>query len=159
MPWGADLSAKEGFRKLGEHLGVSYWVKPDRRFLLDGIEVDNVVYGAHQGRFFAVYITVAGIDTFGRLRRHLQQKYGNPRITMEADPQQTVYTWKSERVKIKMKHREAEGRMKLAFYYRPLSETANLAQQEAFEEPPRRLFPLTEQKRQKAVEHFNLLNF
>jgi hypothetical protein len=159
IPWGEYLHKLNGFEPLAQASEISYFVKPDRVYRINDIEVANVVYGFFADRFFAVYISVDGIDVFAQLRRYITRKYGNPRIKMASRPQQTVYTWKHERVKIKMKHRELEGRMKLGFYYTPLTGKANRAQTEAFEDPPKARFPLNEQKRREAVEHYNLLNF
>ena len=159
IPWGGYLHKLGGFEPLAQESEISYYVKPDRVYRINDIEVANVVYGFYADRFFAVYISVDGIDVFAQLRKYITQKYGNPRIKMETRPQQTVYTWKHERIKIKMKHRELEGSMKLGFYYTPLTGKANRAQTEAFEEPPKARFPLNEQKRREAVEHYNLLNF
>lgn len=159
IPWGKYISELKGFQPLDKETEVSYYVKPDRGYQIENIQVTNVVYGFYADRFFAVYIAVDGIDVFGQLKKYISQKYGRPEINMESNPQQTIYTWKHERVKIKMKHREEEGRMKLNFYYTPLTGKANRAQADAFEEPPRRLFPLSDRKQQEAVEHYNLLNF
>jgi hypothetical protein len=159
LPWGAYATNLEGFKKLGQELEVSYYVHPDRSYQLDGIEVPNVVYGFYADRFFAVYIALDAIEQFGRLRKYINDKYGRPQIVMESRPQQTVYTWVYKQVKIKMKHREAEGDMKLAFYYTPLSRKANLAQLEAYEAPPKPRFPLSEAQQREAIEHYNLLNF
>ena len=159
IPWGAYLNKLEGLEPLAQNSEISYYVKPDRVYRINEIEVANVVYGFYADRFFAVYISVDGIDVFAQLRKYITRKYGDPRIKMETRPQQTVYTWKHELVKIKMKHRELEGDMKLGFYYTPLTGKANRAQAEAFEEPPKTRYPLSEQKRREAVEHYNLLNF
>ena len=159
IPWGEYITKLQGFQPLDQAMEVRYYVKPDRTYRIENIEVSNVVYGFWADRFFAVYISIDGIDVFGQLKKYINQKYGTPRIKMETKPQQTIYTWKHKQVKIKMKHREEEGGMKLNFYYTPLTGKANRAQADAFEEPPRALFPLSEQKKREAVEHYNLLNF
>ena len=159
IPWGAYIGVLEGFELLERDLQVSYYVKPDRTYRIEAVEVKNVVYGFYADRFFAVYVPVVSIDVFGHLKKYIYNKYGDPRIVMEAKPQQTVYTWKHGQVRIKMKHREEEGPMKLAFYYMPLAGKANRAQAEAYEAPPKAPFPLNERKQREAVEHFNLLNF
>lgn len=159
IPWGSYLNELEGFEPLSRDAEISYYVKPDRAYRINEIEVANVVYGFYADRFFAVYISLEGIDVFGQLKKYITQKYGTPTIQMETKPQQTVYTWRYQLVKIKMKHRELEGDMKLGFYYTPLSGQANRARAEAFEAPPKTRFPLSDQKRREAIEHFNLLNF
>jgi hypothetical protein len=159
IPWGVYLNDLEGFEPLSQDTEIAYYVKPDRVYRISDIEVANVIYGFYADRFSAVYIAVDGIDVFGQLKKYITQKYGTPSIKMETRPQQTVYTWKHQRVKIKMKHRELEGSMKLGFYYTPLTGRANRASAEAFEPPPKARFPLSDQKRREAVEHYNLLNF
>ena len=159
IPWGGYVTDLKGFEELGKKMEVTFYVKPDRAYQINDIDIANVVYGFYADRFFAVYISVEGIDVFGHLRKYITQKYGSPRMKLESNPQQTIYSWRHQRVKIKMKHREIEGRMKLSFYYTPIAGKANRAQAEAFEEPPKVRFPLSEQKKKVAVEHFNLLNF
>ena len=159
IPWGSYLGELDGFEPLSQDAQIGYYVKPDRVYRINEIEVDNVVYGFYADRFFAVYIEVEGIDVFGQLKKHITQKYGTPTIKMETKPQQTIYTWKYRPVKIKMKHRELEGSMKLGFYYTPLAVEANRARTEDYEAPPKARFPLSDQKRREAIEHYNLLNF
>jgi hypothetical protein len=159
IPWGGYITQLKGFEPLEQNLEVSYYVKPDRTYQIENIEVTNVVYGFYADRFFAVYIAIDGIDVFGQLKKYIIQKYGDPRIEMDTKAQQNTYSWKHQQVKIKMKIREHEGDMKLSFYYMPLTGKANRAQSEAFVEPPKALFPLSAQKEREAVEHFNLLNF
>ena len=159
IPWGAYIGELEGFDQLERNLQVGYYVKPDRTYRIEDVEVKNVVYGFYADRFFAVYVPVVSIDVFGHLKKYIYSKYGNPEIVMEAKPQQTVYTWEHGQVKIKMKHGEEEGLMKLAFYYMPLAAKANRAQMEAYDPPPRAPFPLSDREQRDAVEHFNLLNF
>ena len=159
IPWGVYLNELEGFEPLSRDAEIGYYVKPDRVYRINEIEVANVVYGFYADRFFAVYIEVDGIDVFGQLKKYITQKYGTPAIQMETRPQQTVYTWNYQQVKIKMKHRELEGGMKLGFYYKPLTGRANRARADAYEAEPKARFPLSDQKRREAVEHYNLLNF
>jgi hypothetical protein len=66
--------------------------------------------------------------------------------------EQTIYQWKRETTKIKLKIYENRNNMKMAFYYTPLSRKVNEGQQEAFYENfSRPRFPLDNRKMQKAM--------
>jgi hypothetical protein len=60
--------------------------------------------------------------------------------------EQQIFTWKEGNIKIKLKHYQQDGKMKLAFYYMPLSETVNEAQQEELQEKTWTLFPIEKVK-------------
>lgn len=49
-------------------------------------------------------------------------------------------------IKIKLKRHQRDGNMKLAFYYMPLSEIVNEAQQEELQEKTWTLFPIDKGK-------------
>ena len=53
---------------------------------------------------------------------------------MTAKDEQTVYKWNYKNIKIKLKLNEKDGKMKLAFYYTPISIGVNEQQQEMLKE-------------------------
>lgn len=161
IPWKANLSQTAGFEKVGENLNVSYFINPKRVFSINEIRIPDVVYGSYANQFFAVYINIDNIEVFAQLRRHMNRNYGVPKITRRMPANQTlyqtIYQWKQEKIKIKLKTYENRNNMKLAFYYTPLSRQVNESQQEAFQENfkhPR--FPLTNSKMQNAMNLMEL---
>jgi hypothetical protein len=152
IQWKTDLSQTPGFKKLGENLNVSYFINPERVFTIDEIKISDVVYGSYADQFFAVYINIDNIEVFAQLRRHMNHIYGVPEITKRMQAEQTIYQWKHETTKIKLKIYENRNNMKMAFYYTPLSRKVNESQQEAFSENfNRSSFPLDDSKMQKAM--------
>ena len=158
IQWKTNLSQTAGFKKVGENLNVSYFINPERVFTIDEIRISNVVYGSYKNQFFAVYTNIDTIEVFAQLRRYMNRNFGVPRITRNmpaeqtADYEQTIYQWKHEKTKIKLKIYENRNNMKMAFYYTPLSRKVNEIQQEAFYanfRHPR--FPLDKSKMQKAM--------
>jgi hypothetical protein len=159
IQWKTNLSQTAGFKKVGENLNVSYFINPERVFTIDKIRIPDVVYGSYADQFFAVYIKIDTIEVFAQLRRHMNRNYGVPRITKTMPADQTIYQWKHEKTKIKLKTYENKNNMKMAFYYLPLSRKVNESQQEAFSESfSRPLFPLDDSRKQEALNLMELKN-
>jgi hypothetical protein len=133
IPWRANLSQKDGFKKVGKNLNVSYFINPNHVFAINEIKIQDIVYGSHADQFFAVYISIDTIEVFAQLRRHMNRNYGVPKITRSMPGEQTTYRWKHEKTKIKLKTYANRNNMKLAFYYIPLTRQVNESQQEAFQ--------------------------
>jgi hypothetical protein len=152
IQWKTNLSRTAGFKKVGENLNVSYFISPERVFTINEIRISDVVYGSYVDQFFAVYINIDTIEVFAQLRRHMNRNYGVPKITKRMPAEQTIYQWKHETTKIKLKTYENRNNMKMAFYYTLLSRKVNESQQEAFYENfNRSSFPLDDRKMQKAM--------
>ena len=163
LAWKTDLSQTDGFRKISENVNVSYFINPKRAYKIADVKIMDVLYGSFAKQFFAVYINIEAIDVFAQLRRHINHKYGLPKkkiINMAQPDQQTVYQWKHEKTKIKLKIYRDKDTMKMAFYYSPLSVQVNEEQQEAFQETHRKpIFPLNETRMQQAEEMRDLMRF
>jgi hypothetical protein len=153
IKWRTDLSQEAGFKEIGENENVKYFARPKRVFTIDDIKISNVVYGAYAKQFFAVYLNIETIEIFSQLRRHISSKYGLPKIQMGMPSEQTTYQWKYQKTKIKLKTYENINKMRMAFYYSPLSGLVNEAQQEAYSENLKRpIFPLDKTKMQNAID-------
>jgi hypothetical protein len=63
--------------------------------------------------------------------------------------QQTIYRWKHQDIKIKLKLFEVESKMKLAFYFAPLSSQLNEVQRGAFPTIPKRVTTPDDSTRQE----------
>ncbi len=163
LAWKTNLSQIDGFRKISENANVSYFINPNRAYKIADIKIMDVLYGSFANQFFAVYINIEAIDVFAQLRRHINHKYGLPKkkiINMTEPNQQTVYQWKYEKTKIKLKIYEDRDTMKMAFYYSPLSVQVNEGQQEAFQETYKKsIFPLDKTQMQQAQELRDLMRF
>jgi hypothetical protein len=163
LAWKTNLSQIDGFRKISENVNVSYFINPNRAYKIADIKIMDVLYGSVANQFFAVYINIEAIDVFAQLRRHINHKYGLPKkkiINMAQPDQQTVYQWKYEKTKIKLKIYRDRDTMKMAFYHNPLSVQVNEEQQEAFQETRRKpIFPLNETRMQQAEELRDLMRF
>lgn len=152
IPWGTDISALSDFGKIDEKNDVGYYMNLKKSYTVFDQEVPAVIYGFFKNKFFAVYIPVESIEIFGRLKKHIDSKYGSPRTQLDMKNEQRIYLWKYGDIKIKLKLYEKEGKMKLGLYYAPLSQQANKAQQEAFPEVKKPLFPMDERRLKDALD-------
>jgi hypothetical protein len=163
LRWRINLAQIDGFRKIAEKSNVTYFASRARVYKIGNIKVSDAVYGTFENQFFAVYIKIDAIDVFARLKRHINHKYGLPQIKMiemTGPDRQTVYQWKHQQTKIKLKIYENRNNMKMAFYYTPLSARVNEAQLEAFEATYKKpIFPLDKTQRKQAEELWDLMKF
>jgi len=152
--WGTDIADLPDFMKVAEKHDVIYYGNPKKSYTLFNVDVPYVTYAFHAAKFFAAYVDVASIDVFGKLKDHISRKYGPPRTTLRFNEGQRIYNWKHQDTKIKLKLYENEGKMKLGFYYEPLTRKVNQAQREAFPPPRKPVFPLDERRLGEAMEVF-----
>ena len=142
VKWKTDISTLKNFEKLWQTDIVSFYVKPDVSHTLYEIQVPGVVYGFYSGMFFAAYVKIDDPAVYSRLKRKLTAEYGDPKTTQTMKNEQQIFTWREGNIKIKLKRYQQTGKMKLAFYYLPLSETVNEIQQEELQEKTWALFPI-----------------
>lgn len=158
LAWGAPPASAPGLSPAGESGRIRYYLHPKQAYTLFGAEVAEVVFGFYDDRFFAVYVNLEGIDVFGRIRSEIQGKYGLPKISRESRGELTTYSWKAGEQRIKLKHYEATGVLKLSLYHMPLAGRANaelrLDEEEGPPEPP---FSLNPRRQREAIEHLQAL--
>jgi hypothetical protein len=158
--WGTPLSEFKGLAGVGGEGKVAYYVNPRQAYTVFDTPVAELVYGFYDERFFAVYVNIKGIDTFSTIKGRIQQRYGLPKISMEARGTLTTYSWKAGESRVKLKHAEASGAMKLSFYHTPIADLANAElRRELGDEPPEPIFPLSRVRQREALELLDLSNF
>lgn len=152
IPWGTNISELEDLVKVSEKNDVSYYGNSKKSYTVFDIETPYVVFGFYKDKFFAAYVQVESIQVFNRVIDHLTQKFGPPRKILKVIEEQTIYRWKYEDTKIKLKLHEKDGKMKLSFYYTPLSVKVNEMQQTVFPTIPKPSFQSEERKLMDAME-------
>ena len=150
--WGTHISELTGFNKVSQKGDVIYYGNPQKSYTIFGVDAANVIFGFFKDKFFAAYIAVESISTFSRAKDHLTQKFGSPITILKTQNQQTIFMWKHEHTKIKLKLYEKEGKMKLAFYYTPLAGKVNQMQREIFPQLPAQDFSIDSRSRQQATD-------
>ncbi len=156
IKWGSPAVHQEGLSQLYERENVIYYTQQNIVHTIHDIAVPNVVYGFYEDQFFAVYINLESEDVFGEFRNYLKSQYGNPNKRFSMKTGETVYKWNQGKVKIKLKTNEKKYRMKLGFYYTPLSQKLNEEQMEKLNDKSFQFFPVN---RDKKPERIPLLRF
>ena len=154
--WGKHISRLNSFKELGSNAQIYFYANPKVLHVVNGIEVAEVIYGFYTQQFFAVYLKLEEVAEFKKFKQSLIQKYGNPKITLTAKREQTIYQWKYHQVKIKLKFYNKDQTMKLAFYYLPISKQVNEALMESYQDKSRKWFPT---EKGKTPEHVPVLRF
>ena len=148
VKWGTNISELPDFKKISEKGDVAYYKNPAEDYTVYEVDNPSVIYGFYKGEFFANYIQVGTYTVFERVKNRLSEKFGEPKTTLKMKTRQTIHKWKHQKIKIKLKLYELEGKMKLAFYYTPLSNKLNAAQQGDFPAISEREYTLDEGSKQ-----------
>ena len=77
------------------------------------------------------------IIIFSRLRNYLNEKYGSSKTTTRLNPRRTTNIWNHRDVEITLKLNRETGKLKLSFYYTPLSAKVDKIRLEAYQENTR----------------------
>jgi len=149
IDWGASIYSQPGLKAVGEKDDVTYYQNPNRLHEFEGVTIERVVYGFYKKSFFAAYMEIDELELFAKIRNKFRNTFGNYKTSTSLKTTLTVYRWKHKDVKIKLKYREASGKMKVAFYYIPISEKVNEGDQEGYQEHSIRLVPIEKGKRPK----------
>jgi len=149
VKWGTNISALPNFIKISGKDDVAYYENPTKIYTVFEVENPSVIYGFYKDQFFATYIQVDTFMVFERVKDHISEKFGTPKTILKMKTRQTIYRWKHQDIKIKLKLFEVEGKMKLAFYYAPLSSKLNEAQRGSYPTVPERVTAPDDSTRQK----------
>ncbi|WP_163338504.1 hypothetical protein [Desulfopila sp. IMCC35008] len=144
--WGESVSRSAELSKLGEKGEVIYYTKPGETYTIGDVSTENVIYGFYQDQLFGVYLNIDSIEVYDKLLNHLKSLYGLPATKTRID-NSLVYKWKQKNIIIKLKADEPIRKMKLAFYYQPLSSQLNAQQWEELDTSSFRFVPIEKDKK------------
>ena len=156
MKWGSSISKYDELTKVHELGYAAYYANSNMLYQTANQPVPGVFYGFYKDQFFAVFIKLRSPNQFSHLERQFSVKHGPPKATHISDSQQTVYRWKDNRLKIKLKMKESPGEYKLAIYYSPLAAKLN---QEKLEQIPAEAYVRPHSDKDKGVKTSHLLDF
>lgn len=122
--WGESVSKYPGLKKAGEKGNVTYYSKPGEVYTIGDVSVENVVYGFFEDKLFGIYLNIDSADIYDQLFAHMKSEYGLPDYKTTAE-NQPVYKWNEWDVTVKLKLNQLTQKMKLAFYYVPISKQVN----------------------------------
>ena len=156
IKWGTHISKLAHFVRTGSNGPVDYYVDPDVVYVIDDVEFREVIFGFYSNRLFAVFIHIDSLESFLQVRSYIQTKYGVPKMVFSRGDLPKTYRWKEKQIKIKLKSGSLDQKMKLVFYYAPLSNRLNENQEEKFEEVGVRFLPM---EKGREVKRIPLLSF
>ncbi len=134
MPWASHVLDHGHLTRVRTVGPASYYINRNMTYQTANQPVPGVIYGFFEDRLFAVYIKLRSPDQAYYLEKHFRTAYGPAKVTTGSAGDQTIYRWKDNDLKIKLKVNEARREIKLGIYYQPLSTQLN--QTRAEEVPP-----------------------
>lgn len=153
--WRDNASKYTDLSILGEKGEVSYYSKPGEEYTIGNVTIDKIIYGFHKDQLFGVYLNINSIEVYDELFNHMKSQYGLPSTKLTA-ANQSVFKWKQQNVTIKLKLNIPRQKMKLSFYYRPISSKLNAKQWEELDTSSFRFVPI---EKDKKPEKFILFEF
>ena len=147
IKWGASIATQPTLKHLGENDEVAYYWHPDRVFNFEGEQLKEIIYGFYKDSFFAAYINIDAPELFSKLKVKLEDTFGDYKTKISTKDNLTTYQWIYQDIKIKLKHWESSGKMKMSFYYLPISKQINENEQESFQTDKIRLVPIEKGKK------------
>ena len=154
--WGASVGEYPALKRLYAKDQIEFYSIPGRTYSVDEVPIERVVYGFADGKLFSIYIDIETLESFNQIRQYIQDKYGDPKLSYSVKERQNVLKWKVGDIRLKMKKRETDQRMKLAFYYSPISRNLNEANIDNQNEQSVQLFPV---EKGRVPEMIPLLRF
>lgn len=150
IPWGADIREQNDFKLLHGKEGLRFYTKPGTVRTVRGIRVHQVVYGTYEYRFFSAFLILDSPEAFAELRDYMESRYGFPKTSYNVAGDLTTHRWRYRQIRMKLKSAENGQRMKLAFYYAPISRQVNEDLVERQQEGTR-WFPIERDKKPEAL--------
>ncbi|MBU0943325.1 MAG: hypothetical protein KKC20_25495 [Proteobacteria bacterium] len=149
--WGESISRYEDLTELYTKKDVTYYSNPGESYTLDDFPINDVIFGFYKGNLFAVYIGIDTLETYDDINQHMKLKYGLPGTKISDKDHLTTIKWKYKDITIKLKTDEIKRKMKLAFYYHPLSMDLKSEHLEEINETSFRFFPIDKNKKPKMI--------
>ena len=156
VKWGTNISELPKFKKISGKDDIAYYTNPAKVYTVFEVENPLVIYGFYKDQFFATYIQINSFSVFERVKDHISEKFGESKTKLKMKARQTIHKWKHQDIKIKLKLFELEGKMKLAFYYSPLSNKLNEEEQGSFPTNTERVFTLDEGSKKEIQNELKL---
>ena len=72
--WGEKILQYEGMTELYSKKDVIFYRNPGESYAIDEISIDDVIFGAYQGKLFAVYIGIDTLEKYDDIDRYLRKK-------------------------------------------------------------------------------------
>ena len=140
MSWASLATEHDHLTKVRDAGALAYYINANMTYNAANQPVPGVIYGFFEGKLFAVYIKLRSPDQFHHMEKRFSARYGPALIKTSNAGDQTIYRWKNNDTKIKLKIKESSQEIKLGIYYTPLSNRVN---QEKMEDVPPGTFPDT----------------
>ena len=127
MAWASSAGDHEHLIRVREDGLVSYYIHRNMRYRAANQPVPGVIYGFFRDQLFAVYIKLRSPNQGYYLEKRFSAEYGAAKVKMNKTGNRTIYRWKKDDIKIKLKIEENDGDLKLGIYYIPFAAQLNQA--------------------------------
>jgi hypothetical protein len=127
ITWASSAGDHEHLTRVRGDGPVRYYVNRNMIYRAANQPVPGVIYGFFQDRLFAVYIKLRSPNQVYYLEKRFRAEYGAAKVKMNKAGNRTIYRWKKDDIKIKLKIEENDRDLKLGIDYIPIAAQLNQA--------------------------------
>ncbi len=116
LKWGTEVSYVSGLSQIANDGNLVFYEKSDDLLQMDGIRLDQVIYGFHKGRFYMgmIYFPAAG---FSRMQEAMTRQLGQP---AKPDDTPSKLLWDGVNVSVLLSLGDSSDVARLAYMYKPI---------------------------------------
>lgn len=116
IKWGADVSSLSGSSRIAGEGDLAFYAKENDSLQVDGLNVDQVIYGFHKNRFYTAMIYFPG-SSFNRMKEIMTAKLGEPGMP---DKTPSKLVWDGSTVTVLLTSSGDSETARLAYLYKPV---------------------------------------
>lgn len=116
IKWGADSSSLSGSNRIAGEGHLAFYEKDNDSLQLEGIKLDQVIYGFYKNRFYTAMIYFQASE-FSRMKEIMTAKLGEP-VMPDKTPSKLV--WDGSTVTVLLTSAGDSNSARLAYLFKPL---------------------------------------
>ncbi len=117
IAWAANIRDLPDLKLIAEDGDHQYYSRPGEERKVEGITVDQIVYGFYKGRFYNVMVYFSSKPSFSKMKDRLAGRYGSP---FKPDDTDLKFFWTADTVHLLLTYDEAANLGRLSYFYQPI---------------------------------------
>lgn len=117
IAWAANIRDLPDMQLISDDGDHRYYSRAGDEGKIEGITVDQIVYGFYRGRFYNVMAYFTSKPSFERMRDRLASRYGSP---FKPDESELKFFWTADTVHLLLTYNEATNQGRLSYFYQPI---------------------------------------
>lgn len=119
IKWGTNIAELPDMRLLEDAGNSKYYIRKNDKMKIGDADLERVVYGFYEERFFAVLIDFNELSNFLKIKETLFQQYG---VCFRPNEFTELYYWMGIDVYIGLKYNEFLAKGDVVYFFKPIQD-------------------------------------